>query len=204
MTSPPSSGPRVDESAHSSTVTALLRTWSSGDAGALDQLIPMVYDQLRGIARRQLRSEASGQTLQPTAIVHEAYARMAAHCAVDWRDRRHFFAVASTVMRRILVDHARARLASKRGRGRPMGMGDDLDAIEAPGSAPQILAIDTALRRLESIDADKCQLVQLRFFGGFSLDETAEILGCSRGTIVRQWRVVRAWLYRELGRGDER
>ncbi len=177
-------------------ITALLQLWTDGDAQGLELLIPRVYAELRGIARQQLRREAPGHTLQPTAIVHEVYARMATQGTIDWQDRRHFFAVATTVMRRILVDHARARMAAKRGGG--LTRADELGVEVGSHRGPQLVAVDSALTRLQEIDPHKARIVQLRFFGGFSLDEVAQLLGCSRATIVRQWRVARAWLYREL------
>jgi RNA polymerase sigma factor (TIGR02999 family) len=189
---PIEAGPPMD-------VTRLLRAWSSGVDRAEEELIAMVYDQLRHIARRQLRGERADHTLQPTAVVHEAYGRLVAHGAVTWQDRRHFFAVVTLIMRRVLVDHARARLARKRDGG-PAPASDDIEALVGSTRAPELLAIDAALTRLAAIDPDKAQLVQLRFFGGFSLEETADLLGCSRAMVVRQWRMARAWLYRELGR----
>ena len=181
--------------------------WNKGERRATEALMGAVYDQLRAIAKRQLRSERCCHTLQPTAVVHEAYARMVGQSVVHWQDRRHFFAVASATMRRILVDHARARLAAKRGGGESRPSWDELEREPEHDAAPlcdvELLAIDAALHRLHELDPDKAQLVQLRFFGGFSLEETAELMGCSRGTVVRQWRMARAWLFRELG-GDRR
>lgn len=179
-------------------VTGLLKAWSSGEARAREALIVVVYGQLRSIARRQLRGERMNHTLQPTAVVHEAYARLMAHDRIEWQDRRHFFAVVSQAMRRVLVDHARARLAGKRDGGTLTGW-DDVETEVGVVRAPELLAIDDALTRLGAIDPPKAQLVQLRFFGGLSLEETADLLGCSRATVVRDWRMARAWLFRELG-----
>ncbi|MEM7160564.1 MAG: sigma-70 family RNA polymerase sigma factor [Myxococcota bacterium] len=192
--------------ADSAPVTQLLRGWNQGERQATEALMGAVYDQLRAIAKRQLRAERSSHTLQPTAVVHEAYARLAGQSVVQWQDRRHFFAVASATMRRILVDHARARLAAKRGGGASRPSWEELEH-EPECSATslcdaELLAIDAALTRLHAFDPDKAQLVQLRFFGGHSLEETAELMGCSRGTIVRQWRMAKAWLFRELGGGE--
>lgn len=189
---PIEAGPPMD-------VTRLLRAWSAGVDRAHEELIAMVYDQLRHIARRQLRGERPDHTLQPTAVVHEAYGRLVAGGAVEWQDRRHFFAVVTLIMRRVLVDHARARLANKRDGGRSTPL-DDVEVMVGTTRAPELLAIDGALTRLAALDPDKAQLVQLRFFGGFSIEETADLLGCSRAMAVRQWRMARAWLYRELGR----
>lgn len=180
-------------------VTHLLKAWSSGEARAHEALIAMVYDQLRSIARRQLRGERRDHTLQPTAVVHEAYARLVARGHVEWQDRRHFFAVVTLAMRRVLVDHARAKLAAKRDGGEALEF-EELQTQLGSVRAPELLAIDAALDHLATIDPHKTQLVQLRFFGGLSLEETAELLGCSRATVVRDWRMARAWLYRELGR----
>ncbi|MDC0716583.1 sigma-70 family RNA polymerase sigma factor [Nannocystis bainbridge] len=180
-------------------MTVLLRAWSSGEERAREALIAMVYGQLRSIARRQLRRERHNHTLQPTAVVHEAYARLMAHDPIAWQDRRHFFAVITRAMRHVLVDHARARLAGKRDGGVIEGW-DDVATEVGLVRAPELLAIDEALTQLAAIDPHKAQLVQLRFFGGLSLEETAELLGCSRATVVRDWRMARAWLFRELGR----
>lgn len=180
-------------------VTGLLKAWSSGEEHAREAVITLLYGQLRSIARRQLRRERDDHTLQPTAIVHEAFARLVARDTIEWQSRHHFFAAITTAMRRVLVDHARARLASKR----DGGVLEDLDGVETEVGtvrAPELLAIDDALTHLGAIDPHKAHLVQLRFFGGLSLEETAELLGCSRATVVRDWRMARAWLFRELGR----
>lgn len=180
-------------------VTDLLRAWSSGEERAREAVITLLYGQLRSIARRQLRRERDNHTLQPTAIVHEAFARLVTRDTIEWQDRRHFFAAITTAMRWVLVDHARARLASKRDGGVLAGL-DEVETAVGTVRAPELLAIDEALTHLSVIDSHKAQLVQLRFFGGLSLEETAELLGCSRATVVRDWRMARAWLFRELGR----
>lgn len=185
---------------HAMDVTRLLKAWSSGEQRAQEALIGVVYGQLRNIARRQLRSERRGHTLQPTAIVHEAYARLVAQGAIEWQDRRHFFAMATTAMRRVLVDHARARMAAKRDHRAMAHAFDEIESEVGAVRGPELLAIDAALTHLATIDPAKAQLVQLRFFGGLSIEETAELLGCSRAMVVRQWRMARAWLFRELGR----
>ncbi len=191
---------RVDDPPPSIPVTRLLRAWNEGEHGADQALIATVYARLRAIARRQLRYERGDHTLQPTAVVHEAYTRLA-NGVVQWVDRAHFFAVASTTMRRILVDHARARLAAKRARPESAEVSGAwaLDTEFGAVGPAQLLAIDLALTRLHSIDPSRAELVQLRFYGGLSLDELAKLRGCSRGTVVRQWRVARAWLFEELG-----
>ncbi|MCH9681245.1 MAG: RNA polymerase subunit sigma-70 [Deltaproteobacteria bacterium] len=182
-------------------VTRLLEACNHGEPGAHARLIAAVYAQLRRIAQRQLDAERGYHTLQPTAVVHEAYARLAGSEPIEWSDTRHFFAVATTTMRRILVDHARARAAVKRSRPPGGGAPWAIDAGLVAVAPAQLLAIDLALSRLHAIDPDKGSLVQLRFFGGLSFEELAELLGCSRATVVRQWRVARAWLFNELGGG---
>jgi RNA polymerase sigma-70 factor, ECF subfamily len=178
-------------------VTRLLLQWNEGKEEALDRLLPLVYRQLRGIAARSLRSERAGHTLQPTALVNEAYLKLVGAGDVRWQDRRHFFAVAAALMRRILVDHARRRAALRRG-GR-MEKGADAAAV-APGMRPEtdVIAVDRLLTELATFDARQARLVELRFFAGLTEQETAEALGISRATTQREWRVARAWLYRRL------
>lgn len=182
-------------------VTRLLRRWSDGDRGALDQLLPIVYDQLRGVAHRRLEGERAGHTLQTTALVHEAYARMAG-ADLRWKDRTHFFALAARTMRRILVDYARARTAGKRG-----GVAEPvrLDALtveivgdEGPGMDADVIALHEALERLEAQDERKARVVEAHVFGGLTYDETAEALGISAATVDRDLRLAKAWLAREL------
>jgi RNA polymerase sigma factor (TIGR02999 family) len=178
-------------------LTALLGDWSRGDRSALSQLLPLVYDELRRVAKRQLRSERAGHTLQPTALVHEAYLRLIDQRHVDWQDRAHFFGVAAQVMRRILVDHARRHNAVKRGDGvRPVSLEDAKD-LEAPDAVP-ILVLDQALGRLEQLDAGLARIVELRAFGGLTIDDAAHVLGVSPSTAKRDWRLATAWLRREL------
>lgn len=194
-------------------VTQLLHSWSQGDEAALNRLLPMVYDELRRLAHRHLRQERTGHTLEGTGLVHEAFIRLAQQGPVRWESRAHFFGWASTLMRHILVDHARARLAKKRGSGAPV---QSLDALQeasdtaAPAAPPAALqtdadelldfiALDHALKRLETLDAQQSRVVELRFFGGLSVEETAEILQISPATVKREWATARAWLLRELG-----
>jgi RNA polymerase sigma factor (TIGR02999 family) len=179
-------------------VTALLGDWSRGDRTALDQLLPLVYGELRGVAARQLRKERSGHTLQPTALVHEVFIRLVDQRQVDWQNRAHFFGVAAQVMRRILVDHARRHGASKRGDGVPRVPIDEAKDVAAANEIP-ILALDHALHRLETIDAELARIVELRAFGGLTIEEAAQVLSVSPSTAKRDWRTARAWLHRELG-----
>lgn len=179
-------------------VTALLADWSRGDRGALDQLLPLVYAELRRIAARQLGKERVGHTLQPTALVHEAYLKLVGQRHVDWQSRAHFFGVAAQIMRRILVDHARRHTAGKRGDGaRPVSI-DDAERVLASTAIP-VLAFDYALDRLQMIDADLARIVELRAFGGLTIEEAAHVLDVSPSTAKREWRTAKAWLSRELG-----
>ncbi len=179
-------------------VTALLADWSRGDRGALNQLLPLVYAELRRIAARQLRGERPGHSLQPTALVHEVYLRLVDQRQVDWQNRAHFFGVAAQIMRRILVDHARRHAAGKRGEGVPSLSIDDIQDVPASNEI-SILALDSALDRLATIDADLARIVELRAFGGLTVDEAAHILKVSPSTAKRDWRIAKAWLNRELG-----
>jgi RNA polymerase sigma factor (TIGR02999 family) len=182
-------------------VTTLLHAWGAGDRSALDALVPLVYAELRAQASRALRRESAGHTLQPTALVHEAYLRLADQARVTLRDRAHFFGVAARCMRQILVDHARVRGAAKRGGsadGAPVSLTlHDADAVSRVPSA-EVLAIDEALERLAAIDPDQARLVELRYFAGLSIEESAAALGVSAATVKREWAVARAWLRREL------
>ena len=178
-------------------ITELLIAWSDGGRAALDELLPLVYDELRGIASRYLRHEAGDHTLQPTALVHEAYFRLIDQRRVRWRNRAHFYGVAAQLMRRILVDHARAQRADKRGGGR-----EHLPLIEEETpSAPygvDVLALDEALTRLAAFDPQQGRVVELRYFGGLTIDEVAEVVGISAATVVREWTIAKAWLKAEL------
>ncbi|HEX2164170.1 MAG TPA: sigma-70 family RNA polymerase sigma factor [Thermoanaerobaculia bacterium] len=178
-------------------VTRLLRAWSAGEDAALERLFPLVYDELRRTARRFLAGERPGHTLEPTALVHEAYFRLVAQRRVEWQERAQFYAVAARSMRRILVDHARGRAAAKRG-----GDAARLEIAEAPDLGAEreadLVALDDALTELAALDPEKAAVVELRFFGGLSIEETASVLGCSRATVIRQWRIARAWLFEAL------
>jgi RNA polymerase sigma factor (TIGR02999 family) len=179
-------------------VTALLDEWTRGDRRALDRLLPLVYAELRRMAVRQLRNERAGHTLQPTALVHEVYLRLVDQRNVDWRNRAHFFGVAAQVMRRILVDHARRHNASKRGDGLPRVSMDEAKEAAAPDGIP-VLALDQALDRLAGMDAELARIVELRAFGGLTIEEAACVLKISPSTAKREWRTAKAWLTRELG-----
>ena len=179
-------------------VTALLRDWSGGDQRALERLLPLVYGELRKLAASYLRGERSDHTLQPTALVHEAYLRLVDQRGVDWRNRAHFFGIAARMMRRILVDHARRRQAAKRDGAayRISGFGDPVE----PERDPELLALDGALDSLEALDPRQAKIIELRFFGGLTVEETAEVAGISTATVKREWQTARAWLARELRR----
>jgi RNA polymerase sigma factor (TIGR02999 family) len=180
-------------------VTALLGAWGRGDQTALDQLLPLVYAELRRVAARQLRHERPHHTLQPTALVHEAYLRLVDQRGADWQSRTHFFGVAARIMRRILVDHARRHGASKRGEGVSCLPIDEAKDVAVSAVDVPILALDHALDRLEKVDAELAKVVELRAFGGLTIEETAQVLRVSPSTAKRDWRTAKAWLTRELG-----
>jgi RNA polymerase sigma factor (TIGR02999 family) len=180
-------------------VTALLTDWSRGDTSALDQLLPLVYAELRRIAARHLRGERINHTLQPTALVNEVYLRLVDQRQVEWQDRAHFLGVAAQTMRRILVDHARHRDAGKRGAGVPNVSIDDAREIAAAGELP-LLALEHALARLETLDPALARMFELRAFGGLTIEEAAHVLEVSPSTAKRSWRTAKAFLNRELGR----
>lgn len=182
-------------------ITDLLLKWSGGDSDALEQLVPLVYPELRRIARRYMSKERSQHTLQTSALINEAYLRLVNQQAVGWHDRAHFFAVASRVMRRILIDHARRQAFDKRGGGVKHIALDDTD-ISIEDRAAEFVALDEALKSLSRIDPRKSRIVELRFFGGLTVDETAEVMELSAITIKREWRSAKAWLYREIA-GEE-
>jgi RNA polymerase sigma factor (TIGR02999 family) len=182
-------------------VTRLLVQVTSGDRTAVDQLMPLVYDELRRIAAAHLRRERPGHTLQSTALVHEAYMRLIDQRNVEWRNRAQFFALASRMIRRILVDHARGSNAVKRGAGVPKLSLDE--AIEVSGGRDlDLVALDDALEGLAKVDPEQSRLVELRYFGGLTIDETAEVMQTSAATVSREWSSARAWLFRELSRGS--
>jgi len=188
------------EAASQDDVTGWLRAWSGGDAAALEKLIPVVYAELRQRARRFLARERAGHSLQPTALIHEVYLRFVGARSVDWRDRSHFYALSSRLMRQILVDHARLRGRRKRGSARlPLEFDE---AVMTPREAPDLVRLDDALRALAETDERKSRVVELRFFGGLSVEETASVLGVSPQTVLRDWRLAKAWLQREMRRAD--
>ncbi|MEM7050563.1 MAG: sigma-70 family RNA polymerase sigma factor [Acidobacteriota bacterium] len=180
-------------------ITGLLLRWRSGDEEAFEALLPLVYEKLRALARTQLRSERQNHTLQATALVHEAYVRLLGDQTPDWQGRAHFYAVASVVMRRVLIEHARALNRQRRGGGAvQVELQDDL-LFTDPAATAELVALDDALGRLEEHDLRKARVVQLRFFGGLTLDEVSEVLRVAPVTVVRDWRMARAWLLKELG-----
>ena len=180
-------------------VTGLLLAWGRGDQSAADRLVPAVYEELRRHAERAMRREGGEHTLQATALVHESYLRLVDQRRVEWRNRAHFFAIASTVMRRILVDHARARLTAKRGGGAvPVSLAGAQPATPEGTDEADLLALHDALEKLAALDPDQARLVELRYFGGLTIEETAEALSVSPATVKREWALARAWLRREL------
>jgi RNA polymerase sigma factor (TIGR02999 family) len=183
----------------SSPVTELLVRWRGGDREALDALLPLVYAELRRIANRYLQSERQGHTLQSTALVHEAYVRMIEQDFPQWQNRAHFFAVAAQLMRQILVDHARSHRAGKRG-GSVCKLTLEEAGDPAQPSDVDVVALDDALKTLAEMDLQQSRVVELKFFAGLSIDDTAEVLGISSSTVKRDWITARAWLYRELDR----
>lgn len=186
----------MDRALPTGAITQLLKQWRDGERAALDQLMPVVYEELRRLASRYMRAESPGQTLQTTALVHEAYIRLAGS-DVDWRDRVHFFALAARLMRRILVDHAKADQRVKRGSGAARLSLDDVALVAAEPSS-DLVALDEALDRLAAIDQRKCEVVELHYFGGLNYDETAEALKISAATVHRELQFAKAWLRCEL------
>lgn len=178
-------------------ITQLLKGWSNGDQDARDQLMPLVYEELRRMAHRHMRKESPGHTLQTSALVHEAFVRLADQKEVHWQNRAHFFGLASQMMRRVLVDHARGRQVAKRG-GDARKVSLDEVAIVSAERAAEVVALDEALTRLADVDQRKSQIVELRFFGGLSIEETAAVLAVSPGTVMRDWTLAKAWLHKEM------
>lgn len=179
-------------------VTRLLQNWRDGDQAALNQLIPLVYEELRRLARAYMRRERPGHTLQTTALINEAYLRLVDQ-TVSWRSRAHFYGVAARLMRQILVDHARAQQALKRGGDRiQVSLSDAAGMIE--NEAAEMIALDNALKSLEALDPRKCHVIELRYFGGLTIEETAEALRVSHTTIEDDWKMARAWLRRQMTR----
>jgi RNA polymerase sigma-70 factor (ECF subfamily) len=189
MATPPESSPPD--------ITQMLRRWSEGERGATEDLIPAVHQELGGIARRYLRKERQGHTLETSALVNEAYIKLIDQGQVEWRNRAHFFAIAAQSMRRILVDHARAKGFKKRGGDVPKVELDEAFHLSAE-AGPEVLALDDALKDLAQIDEQRARIVELRFFGGLSHAEIAEVLGISLSTVERSWRMARAWLFTTL------
>lgn len=179
-------------------VTQLLLKWSQGDKAAMEELLPMVYRELQKIAHRYLNKERGEHTLQTTALVHEAYLKLIDQTRVQWQNRAQFFGIAAQAMRRILIDNARQRLADKRGAGAEKISIDDKEIDISDEKASNLIELDFALKKLAELDPNKSRLVELRYFGGLSLEETAEVLGVSRPTVIRQWRLAKAWLYKEI------
>jgi len=182
-------------------ITELLVAWGNGDEAALDKLAPLVYQELRRLARGYLKRERPNHTLQTTALVHEAYLRLIDWKNVKWQNRAHFFGISAKLMRRILVDSARSRQYSKRG-GQQRHVSLEEASVIAPGRPVDIVALDDALTGLAALDHRQSRVVELRFFGGLSIAETAEVLKVSEGTVRRDWSLAQAWLHRELSRGD--
>ena len=178
-------------------ITGLLVAWKEGDDEALNELVPIVYSELRRLARYQLRGERAGHSLQPTALTHEAFLRLFGTRQVSWQNRAHFFAVAAQLMRRVLVEHARRRSATKRG-GSVTRVTFDEARTPTEAEDLDVLALHEALEQLGKIDPRQCRIVELRYFGGLDTDETAEVLGISPSTVKRDWRVAKIWLRRAL------
>ena len=183
-------------------VTRLLKAWGGGDELALEQLIPVVYDELHRMAQRYMRRENPGASMQATALVHDAYLRLVDVTGIEWRDRAHFFAVAATVMRRLLVDAARARVAGRRRDGvrAPVADFDRVPDVSLQRGR-ELIAVDDALKALANIDHRKARVIELRFFGGLSVEETAEVLKISAQSVMRDWKLAKAWMMRELAAG---
>jgi RNA polymerase sigma factor (TIGR02999 family) len=191
--------PMMSESATTDTsVTTLLHRLRDGDAGALDHLLPLVYDELRSLARAYLRNERTGHTLGATALVHEAYLRLASREHLEPGDRRHFFAIAAQAMRRVLIDHARARGRQKRGAD-PVREDIEPDSLLTDQAAEELVLMDEALDRLAQVNARAARVVEQRFFAGLTLEETADVLEVSLKTVQRDWVIARAWLRKEIG-----
>jgi RNA polymerase sigma-70 factor, ECF subfamily len=193
----------ADETGSSVRVTLLLRKWQKGDRDALDRLIPLVYDELKVIAARHMAHEWREGTLQTTGLVNEAYMKLVEQRDVDWQNRAHFFAIAAQVMRRILLDDARRRLRTKRG-GDAMQVPLEtvtVAALERNGDPVDVIAVDRVLQDLDQFDPDQVRLIELRFFGGLTVEEAAQVLGVSPTTVKREWAVAKAWLYRALTTG---
>ena len=184
------------------TITRLLVDWRDGDKTALDRLVPLVYREMRRLAGYYMRRQRADHTLQTSALINEAYLRLIDHKNMRWENRAHFYAVAAQAMRRILVDHARSRGYQKRGGG-ALKVSFDEAVIGAEERAAELIALDDALKDLAAIDPRKCQIVELRYFGGLSVDETAEVIGVSAVTIMREWRSAKGWLLRAINKSEQ-
>ncbi len=180
-------------------ITQLLIAWNQGDEAARDELMPLVYDELRRLARGYLRRERPNHTLQPTALVHDAFLRLVDQSQVNWQNRAHFFGAAARLMRQVLINHAEARHAAKRGGSAERVSLNDVDRLTVEQEV-DLVALDEALKNLERIDPTQGQIVELRFFGGLTIEEIAEVIGVSPATVKREWSTARAWLRRELSR----
>ena len=178
-------------------ITQLLLKWSKGSAAALEDLIPLIYPELRRVARRYMRQENPAHTLETSALINEAYLRLVAQQGVEWQDRAHFFAVAAQVMRHILIDHARKHQVARRGGGM-LRVALDETAVASQERALEFVALDDALTKLAAVDARKSQIVEMKFFGGLTVEEIAEVMKLSPITIKREWRAAKAWLYLEI------
>lgn len=189
------------QSLSSERINKLLLNWGQGDQAAREALIPLVYDELRRLARRYLRRERPDHTLQSAALVNEAYLRLISQDQPNWQNRAHFFGVAAQIMRHILVDHARNRAAAKRGAGAPR-LSLDAEVALPQGREMDLVVLDDALNHLADLDPKQSRLVELRFFGGLSIEETSVVLGVSPATVKREWATARAWLQREMKRKD--
>jgi RNA polymerase sigma factor (TIGR02999 family) len=184
-------------------VTRLLQDWSNGHREALDQLLPLVYDELRRLAHSYLTRERPDHTLQTTALVHEAYLRLIDQRSVNWQNHGQFFAISAQAMRRILIDSARRRTSVKRGSGGPKISLDEAASISDEAANESLLALDLALKELETVDAEQSRIVELRYFGGLTIEETAEVLKSSPATVKREWTMARAWLYQAISGAHE-
>jgi len=182
-------------------VSVLLRAWSDGDQSAIERLTPIVYRELHGLARRHMQRERPGHSLQTTALVNEAYMRLVDYKRIEWQDRAHFFAVSAQLMRRILVEHARRHNLKRRGGVQHVSL--DEAAVVGDNRAADLVALDDAMNALARLDARKVLVVEMRFFGGLSVEETAEALKVSSITVMRDWSTAKAWLYRELSGGKD-
>jgi RNA polymerase sigma factor (TIGR02999 family) len=195
----------MPDSSRAPNVTELLLSWGAGDTAALDRLVPLVYDDLRRVARGHLRRERPGHSLQATALVHEVFVRLVDADRITVKSRTHFFALSARLMRQILVDHARRQRASKRGSGATMiSLNEAAAAAAAPStSSVDVLALDEALETLSSLDDRQCRVVELRFFAGLNIPETADALGVSTATVEREWAMAKAWLHQQLSTPQE-